>query len=76
MHQSAGGAWIENIIGALSLLSSVAFIVLTYFEFEVLDSEDEPVKSYNIRMPKAFHYADLVICLIYTCEYMLKLYIS
>ena len=88
--QTKFGKWIEIIMGLISFLSSVAFVVLTYWDLSQFDeccSNKDPAfdksscvpkctQFYNIRVPKPFMYADKVICGLYLVEYLINLFIS
>ena len=73
-------------IGLISFVSSLAFVILSYWDFSMYDpccSQDDTSKCYpacnsyhNIRLPRQYNIADICICTIFLVEYLLDLAIS
>jgi Calcium-activated BK potassium channel alpha subunit/Ion channel len=74
-------------MGIISFMSSLAFVVLTYWDLSQFDEcckKGDPDgkcfpkcnEFFNIRLPKPFMYADKVICGLYLLEYSINLFIS
>lgn len=74
-------------MGSVSFLSSVTFVILSYWDTSQFDpccssggdtSGCVPrcTQFYNIRVPVAFMNADAVLCSLYLVEYLINLFIS
>ena len=77
--------WVEICMGVISLVTSLSFVILTYWdqsEFDPCCQAKNPHcnpacdRFYNIRMPYPYQIVDKVICVTYLLEYSLNMFIS